>query len=68
MSNLQETRVLGRTGARLLREDELQKITGGFQYTGACTFDTVRCVYLDGDCNGNAPPCGGSATTHHSGK
>jgi hypothetical protein len=56
MSNLQENRVLGRAGARPVSEEELEKITGGFQ-TGVCTFDTVKCVYLDGDCSKNPPPC-----------
>jgi hypothetical protein len=58
MQNLQENRVLGRSGARLVSEVELQNITGGFQ-TGVCTYDTVKCVYLDGDCSKNPPPCGG---------
>jgi bacteriocin-like protein len=58
MSNLQENRVLGRAGARLLSEEELQKITGGFQ-TGVCTFDPIACRVLDGDCSKNPPACGG---------
>jgi hypothetical protein len=58
MANSQNNRVLGRAGARLLSEEELHRITGGFQ-TGACTYDSVRCVYLDGDCSKNPPPCGG---------
>jgi bacteriocin-like protein len=58
MSNLQEKRVLGRLGARLLSEEELKNITGGFQ-TAACTFDPIACQVLDGDCSKIPPACGG---------
>ncbi|HKT50157.1 MAG TPA: bacteriocin [Candidatus Angelobacter sp.] len=56
MSNAQENRVLGRLGARLLSEEELQKITGGFN-TAACTFDPNTCRVLDGDCSKIPPAC-----------
>jgi bacteriocin-like protein len=58
MSNSQENRVLGRLGARLLSEEELKNITGGFQ-TAACTFDPIACQVLDGDCSKIPPACGG---------
>ena len=56
MSNSQENRVLGRLGARLLREEELQKVTGGFK-TGVCSFDPNTCRVLDGDCTTIPPAC-----------
>ena len=62
MSNLQETnRVLGRAGARILSQQELQQIAGGLN-TAACTFDPISCTVLDGDCNSNPPPCIGPLT------
>jgi len=65
MSNLQETnRVLGRVGARLVSEEELQQIAGGFVArgfgsfnTGACNYDPVTCRVISGDCSDNPPPC-----------
>lgn len=56
MSNLQEhNRVLGRAGARLLSEDELKQISGGF-HTNLCSFDPTTCI-ADGDCI-VPPACG----------
>ena len=49
MSKSQEqNRVLGRAGARLLSENELKQITGGF-HTNVCSFNPTTCV-VDGDC------------------
>ena len=56
MQKSQENRVLGRTGARLLKEEELHKISGGFQ-TGVCSFDPNTCRVLDGDCSKIPPAC-----------
>lgn len=56
MSNVQENRVLGRAGARLLSEPELQQITGGF-HTTVCSFNPITC-HIDGDCI--IPPACGS--------
>ncbi len=42
-------RVLGRVGARLLKEEELNHVSGGLR-TGLCTFDPKTCA-LDGDCS-----------------
>lgn len=56
MSNTQQNRVLSRAGARLLSEEELQKITGGF-HTAACSFDPNTCRVLDGDCTTIPPQC-----------
>jgi hypothetical protein len=67
MSNLQETnRVLGRVGARLLSDEEIQQIAGGFvigksfassPLTGACVYDPVTCRVISGDCSDVPPPC-----------
>jgi hypothetical protein len=67
MSNLQETnRVLGRAGARLLSDEEIQQIAGGFNIgrsfgsglgTGACQYDPVTCRVISGDCSDVPPPC-----------
>ena len=64
MSNLQETnRVLSRVGARLLSDEELRQVTGGFvvrgplTVTGACVYDPVTCRVISGDCNNNPPAC-----------
>jgi len=67
MSNLQETnRVLGRAGARLVSEEELQQVAGGFKThnffgsglgTGACNYDPVTCRVISGDCSDNPPAC-----------
>ena len=56
MSNLQGNRVLGRAGARLLSEEELHQITGGF-HTNLCSFNPTTCQ-VDGDCI--VPPACGS--------
>jgi bacteriocin-like protein len=48
MSNSQENRVLGRAGARLLSEEELQQISGGF-HTSLCSNDPTTGA-IDGDC------------------
>src|SRR6185503_8310787 len=47
MSNSQENRVLGRTGARLVTEEELQAIKGGVQ-TFVCSVNPLT-VARDGD-------------------
>lgn len=63
MSTLQETnRVLSRVGARLLNDEELQQIAGGFVVaklgTGACVFDPITCQVISGDCSKFPPACG----------
>ena len=68
MSNLQETnRVLGRAGARILSDEEIQQIAGGFRVgrsffgsglgTGACVYDPVACRVISGDCSDVPPAC-----------
>lgn len=65
MPNLQETnRVLGRAGARLLSDKELQQIAGGFiigkphsLLTGACVYDPITCRVISGDCSKIPPAC-----------
>lgn len=47
MSNPQENRVLGRTGARLVTEEELKAISGGV-HTFVCSIDPVTGA-RDGD-------------------
>lgn len=47
MSNSQDNRVLGRTGARLVTEQELQEIKGGVQ-TFVCSIDLLTGA-KDGD-------------------
>ena len=47
MSNSQENRVLGRTGARLVTEQELQEIKGAVQ-TFVCSIDPTTGA-KDGD-------------------
>jgi bacteriocin-like protein len=47
MSNSQDNRVLGRTGARLLTEQELQAISGGV-HTFVCSIDPLTGA-KDGD-------------------
>jgi hypothetical protein len=42
-------RVLGRMGARLLKEEELSHVSGGLN-TGLCSFNPKTCA-LDGDCS-----------------
>ena len=57
MSSLHEqNRVLGRAGARLLSEQELQQISGGI-HTNVCSFNPITCQ-VDGDCI--VPPACGS--------
>ena len=41
-------RVLGRIGARILTEQELQQVNGGL-FTGNCTFNPQLC-HFDQDC------------------
>ncbi|HEY6254033.1 MAG TPA: hypothetical protein VI685_29115 [Candidatus Angelobacter sp.] len=62
MSHLQETnRVLSRVGARLLGDQELRQVAGGFvvggSLTGACVYDPVACRVISGDCNKIPPAC-----------
>jgi bacteriocin-like protein len=61
-----ENRVLSRSGARILNEEELQQVAGGFKSnkffgsglgTGACNYDPVTCRIISGDCSDNPPPC-----------
>jgi len=59
MSNLQETnRVLSRVSARILRDEEIRQVAGGFiVLTGACVFDPVACRVISGDCSKIPPAC-----------
>jgi hypothetical protein len=67
MSNLQETnRVLSRMGARLVSDEELQQVGGGFRIgrffassplTGPCNYDPVTCRVISGDCSDVPPAC-----------
>ncbi|HEY2113944.1 MAG TPA: hypothetical protein VGJ51_02570 [Candidatus Angelobacter sp.] len=68
MSNLKENnRVLGRIGARLLSDKEVQEVDGGFVVaksffgsglgTGACNYDPVACRVISGDCSDVPPAC-----------
>jgi bacteriocin-like protein len=50
-------RVLSRVGARLVSDEELQQITGGFS-TGACVWDPILCRPISGDCQKLPPACG----------
>ena len=63
---MENNRVLGRAGARLVSEEELQQVAGGFKThnffgsglgTGACNYDPVTCRVISGDCSDNPPPC-----------
>jgi bacteriocin-like protein len=63
---MENNRVLGRAGARLVSEEELQQISGGFRVagffgsglgTGACNYDPVTCRVISGDCSDVPPPC-----------
>lgn len=68
---METNRVLGRVGARLLNDDEIQQIAGGFiigkslggrffgssPLTGACVYDPVTCRVVSGDCSDVPPPC-----------
>ena len=54
MSNQNEnSRVLGRTGARTITAEEMEQVSGALR-TGVCTFDPKTCV-MDHDCE---PPLG----------
>jgi hypothetical protein len=68
MSNLKENnRVLGRAGARLLSDEEMQQVAAGFKVarsffgsglgTGACNYDPVACRVISGDCSDVPPAC-----------
>lgn len=48
-----QMRVLGRLGARVISEEELNLVSGGFN-TGLCTFNPTTCT-IDNDCS---PPPG----------
>ena len=61
-----ENRVLSRAGARILNDEELQQIAGGFKSskffgsglgTGQCVYDSVTCRVISGDCSDVPPPC-----------
>lgn len=62
---MENNRVLSRVGARLVSDEELQQIAGGFNAgkffgsfnTGACNYDPVTCRVISGDCSDNPPPC-----------
>lgn len=54
-NELTQSRVLGRVGARLLSDEELKQISGGF-HTNLCSFDPTTCI-ADGDCI-VPPACG----------
>lgn len=60
-----ENRVLGRAGARILSDEEIQQTAGGFVVhkffgsfnTGPCNYDPVTCRVISGDCSDNPPAC-----------
>jgi bacteriocin-like protein len=63
---METNRVLSRIGARLLSDEELQQIAGGFKTrnffgsvlgNGACNYDPVTCRVISGDCSDVPPPC-----------
>jgi len=54
---METNRVLSRVGARLLNDEELQQISGGFS-TGACVWDLILCRPISGDCQKFPPACG----------
>ena len=63
---MEKNRVLSRVGARLLSDEELRQIAGGFvvgrsfgssPLTGACVYDPVQCRVISGDCSDNPPAC-----------
>lgn len=45
-----ETRVLGRLGARELSEKEMDEVAGGFNFIPHCTFNPQTCA-MDGVCS-----------------
>jgi bacteriocin-like protein len=54
---METNRVLSRVGARLLNDEELQQIVGGFS-TGACVWDPIACKPSSGACRKFPPACG----------
>ena len=63
---METNRVLSRIGARLLSDEEIQQIAGGFivgkffgssPLTGACVFDPITCRIISGDCSDIPPAC-----------
>jgi hypothetical protein len=63
---METNRVLSRMGARVLSDEELQEIAGGFKSskffgsglgTGACNYDPVTCTVISGDCSDVPPAC-----------
>ena len=63
---MKTNRVLGRAGARILSDEEIQQIAGGFKVgksfasgliTGACNYDPVTCRVISGDCSDVPPAC-----------
>ena len=63
---MENNRVLSRMGARILSDEEIQQIAGGFKSskffgsglaTGACNYDPVTCRVISGDCSDNPPAC-----------
>jgi hypothetical protein len=57
MSKSQETnRVLSWVGARILGDEELRQVAGGF-VTGVCVFDPITCRVISGDCSKIPPAC-----------
>ena len=45
-----EDRVLTRLHARVLTEQELEQVPGGFMFRPTCSFDPVTC-FMDGICS-----------------
>jgi hypothetical protein len=63
---MEQNRVLGRAGARLLSDEEIQQVAAGFKIdrsfgsglgTGACNYDPVTCRVISGDCSDVPPAC-----------
>ncbi len=63
---METNRVLGRVGARLLSDEEIQQVAAGFKIdrsfgsglgTGACNYDPVTCRVISGDCSDVPPAC-----------
>jgi hypothetical protein len=61
---METNRVLSRMGARLLTEEDMEQVAGGFITrsfgsfnTGPCNFDPVTCRVISGDCSDNPPAC-----------
>jgi hypothetical protein len=53
MANQTTERVLSRTGARIVSDEEARQVNGALR-TGLCTFDPKTCA-IDNDCS---PPPG----------